>query len=91
MTNTTAPRWKWQSGNLWHLVAADVARDETYVLATAASTYWHISGTSLDGAARDCDDARRRAVRALLRSGLLAELPEEPVGTVLRLDRSGLG
>lgn len=37
MTDTTAPRWKWQGGNLWHLVATDAARDETYVLATAAA------------------------------------------------------
>lgn len=75
MTTLTRPAWTWQGGNLWHLVAEDPDRDETVVLATAATTYWHIPGTNMDGAARDCQDARRRAVRALLRAGLLPELP----------------
>ncbi len=74
MTNLTKPVWTWRGGNLWHLVATEPERDETMVLATAASTYWHIPGTNLDGAARGCEDARRRAVRALMRAGLLPEL-----------------
>lgn len=85
MTETTKPVWRWQGGNLWHLIATDVTREEIFVLATAASTYWHIPGTNLDGAARDCDDARRRAVRALLRAGMLPDLPIEPTEAAVKL------
>lgn len=73
------PIWTRRSSSRWHLVALDVRRDEVVVLAVAADTHWNIPGTILDGPATDVADARRRAVRALMRAGLLPELPMDPL------------
>jgi hypothetical protein len=73
------PIWTRRGSSRWHLVALDAHRDEVVVLAVAADTHWDIPGTILDGPATDVADARRRAVRALMRAGLLPELPADPL------------
>lgn len=73
------PIWTRHGRSRWHLVAHDAQRDESVVLAVAAATHWHLPGTILDGPATDVADARRRAVRALMRAGLLPELPADPL------------
>lgn len=73
------PIWTRHGRSRWHLVALDAPKDEVVVLAVAAATHWDIPGTILDGPATDVADARRRAVRALMRAGLLPELPIDPL------------
>lgn len=73
------PIWTRHGRSRWHLVVHEAQRDESVVLAVAATTHWHLPGTILDGPATDVADARRRAVRALLRAGILLELPVDPL------------